>query len=152
MIFLSLLMAYSALAKGADADILAVFKKTHDVQAEFLKDTMNNRVKTESFHENEFVPAVNQMISLLSKNQCTSCPENYLKALAELDQSATETLTDQLSQIIEQHPRFLAAACSKIGKATRLRLKVRLSDAVAFLAIKKKLEAESVRKSIKTCF
>lgn len=151
MIFLSLILATFAHAKTPESEIIQVFKKTQTVQEKFLKDTMNNRQETESFEANDFVPSVNKMIGLLEKKQCKTCLTNYLQALAFLDGSADETLTDQLKQIISKDPKSLSSACSKSSKATKERLKVRFRDAVHFLAEEKKGDQAKIEKSISVC-
>ncbi len=151
MIFLSLMLATFAHAKTPESEIIQVFKKAQTVQEKFLKDTMSNRQEAESFEENDFVPSVNKMIGLLEKKQCKACLASYLQALAFLDGSADETLTDQLKQIISKDPKSLSSACSKSSKVTKERLKVRFRDAVHFLADEKMSDQTKIEKSISAC-
>lgn len=142
-----------ALANTSENEIVTVFKRTEFVQKKFLQDTMKNRQEIESFEENEFVPAATKLISCLEKKECRDRKylSSYLQALAFLDGSADETLTDQLKQIINKESELLANACTTLSRSTKKRLKTRFKDATHFLSLEKKVVQANIEKSILKC-
>jgi hypothetical protein len=79
-------------------------------------------VTRNEFYETEFLPIVDKMIKLLSKDQCKGFLSEYLKALAFKTASVDETLTDQLGKIIHGHVKELNMSCAYLSKNNLIKL------------------------------
>lgn len=148
---ISLFLVWAVHAASPESALIRTFDKAKTTYAKFSKDTMKYRAEVEDYNENEFEPAVESMIGLLSEKKCGKCVPSYLKGLSYLDGSASEVLTDQLKRIISKHPEALSAGCGKIDAVTRKKLSVRFSDAITFLSQDNKVERGGIEKSVKGC-
>lgn len=150
MVVLSLFVAITY-AKPAEFDFIKVFKRAQALHRDFLKDTRNNRQRFESFEENEFIPAVRNMMEMVGSKSCANCLMDYLEALAVFEGSANETLTDQLKEVIARYPQALSVACTKTAQKTKALLKVNFRDAARFLAAEKGADLSAIHRSIASC-
>ncbi|HYX36133.1 MAG TPA: hypothetical protein VE954_23780 [Oligoflexus sp.] len=73
MNLIPILIAAASASTMSEKDVVMTFSKVRAAHEKFLSDTIQHRHEFERFHENEFIPAVDRMISLLAKGRCKTC-------------------------------------------------------------------------------
>lgn len=146
-IILLSLLSFSA----EDKAVIDSFNKSKTVKDLFFKDPANNRSMARTFEEDEFVPAGDKMIELLSKQTCFGCMEEYLKGLSYFEVNSNEEFSDQLQKIFSTHPKILNDACKNVGKEVKERNKIKFSIAFNEFVAMKKMKKEKLKKIIAEC-